>query len=198
MDGPQGWDIRPWAGIRNARYRLARGLIRCDLVSSAEEYWQLSLTADEFLNAASCRGRAEAPQCLYCAWHDHLLTLEVLPFVIGSVWSVAEYPQDSLPRRFWLEMFRAADYTAGSRPAQRPPASVILWRGCQLGRQRRMSWTSDRAIAERFATAGIRGRLPGVVYRTEAKPSALLCANESRNESEVVVDPRELVIDRAV
>jgi hypothetical protein len=46
--------------------------------------------------------------------------------------------------------------------------------------------------------AGIRGRQPGVVYQTEAGPSTLLCANGSRNESEVVVDPRELVIDRAV
>jgi hypothetical protein len=198
MDGPQGWDIRPWAGIRHARSRLVRGLARCDLVASPEEYWQLSLTADELLAAATCRGRAEAPQCLYSAWHDRLLTSEVLPFVIGGVWSVAEYPQDSLPRRFWLEMFRVADYTAGSRPAERPSASVILWRGCQPGRQRRMSWTSDRAVAERFARAGIRGRLPGIVYRTDARPSALLCANTSRNESEVVVDPRELVIDRAV
>jgi hypothetical protein len=198
MDGPQGWDVRPWAGIRHARSRLARGLIRCGLVTSPEEYWQLSLTADELLEAASCRGRAEAPHCLYSAWHDRLITSKVLPFVIGSVWSVAEYPQDSLPRRFWLEMFRVAGYTVGSRPAERPTASAVLWRGCQLGRQRRMSWTSDRIVAERFATASIRGRQPGVVYRTDARPSALLCVNGSRNESEVVVDPRELVIERAV
>ena len=60
-----------------------------------------------------------------------------------------------------------------------------------------MSWTSDLAVAEKFAKVIRAIRDPGKVYETVAPPSALLCINNDGDEAEHVIDPAGLVI-RAV
>jgi hypothetical protein len=53
-----------------------------------------------------------------------------------------------------------------------------------------MSWTSDRAVAGRFAHDQIRGRAVGHVYAFDAPPDALLAYihETGRQESEYVID----------
>jgi hypothetical protein len=60
-----------------------------------------------------------------------------------------------------------------------------------------MAWTSDRATAERFSTGGLRGREPGRVWTAVVPPGALLAQISGRSESEYVVDPENLEIERA-
>ena len=112
---------------------------------------------------------------------------------VGPVWQAAEYPEGPLSRADWLDLFSVAGFTIDGKPASRPVGPTPLWRGSVPARRRRMSWTSDRAQAQRFAD-GVRGRPPGKLYQTLALPESILCINNGREEAENVINLRGLVI----
>lgn len=138
-------------------------------------------------------GRINGPALLFDAWYSDQITPGTLAALIGDVWSMAEYPDRALDRETWVEMFQAAGYTADGKPAEKPTEPIRLWRGSTPARRRLMSWTTDRAVAAKFA-AGIRGRAVGRVWTITCPPAALLAANTGRGESEYVVDTRGLAI----
>lgn len=91
-----------------------------------------------------------------------------------------------------------AGFTVDGSPAQRPNQPVTLWRGIVPRLRRRMSWTSDCLLAQKFALEGFRERPKGFVYQTSAPPEALLCVNHaSRRESEYVINTKGLAIKAA-
>jgi hypothetical protein len=72
------------------------------------------------------------------------------------------------------------------------PATITVWRGCARGRERGLSWTVDRAVAEGFAR-GKRciNRNPTMV-RADIPRQHVFAVFTDRNEQEVVLDPRRL------
>jgi hypothetical protein len=80
--------------------------------------------------------------------------------------------------------------------ATRPPLpqdEYRIWRGCSRSRMRGISWTTDRAVAEGFAR-GHRGICvpDSVVVEAQIDRSAVFIAVDTRNEQELLVDPRRL------
>jgi hypothetical protein len=145
-----------------------------------------------------CRvGRNEGPFVLWEWWKSRRLQTQHLGPLVADAWSAAEFPEDLLGRRAWVELFSTAGYVKfvsdTGRPVPRAPLTV--YRGAIASCARRMSWTTERTIAERFAYDGLRGRLPGKVYSATAPPRAVLAYiddPDGRNEAEVVVNPRLL------
>jgi hypothetical protein len=72
------------------------------------------------------------------------------------------------------------------------PAQINIYRGCQLGRERGLSWTTDIDVALGFAQGKrCTNSLPTLMMATIPKQHVFGVFIE-RNESEVVVDPRRL------
>ena len=149
-----------------------------------------TLTADQWEDLALGAGRIHGPELLYSAWRGHVIAVEAVAAVVGSVWAMSEYPDRSLARSEWRELFGVAGYTVDGKRAARPTELLTLWRGSVPERARDWSWTASRAVAERYATGRIAGRPLGHLYRATVHPIHLLCSNtgHDRDEAEYVVD----------
>ncbi|MEU9044508.1 MULTISPECIES: hypothetical protein [unclassified Kitasatospora] len=156
-----------------------------------------TLTAEHLQRLAGWAGRLNVPALLHDAWFGRAVTAAVLARYIGHAWSAAEFPDRSLPRESWRQMFRAAGYTRDGVPAPLPPGPVELWRGSVPVRRRDWSWTATRAVAQRYADGAVAGRPPGRLYRVVAPTGALLSHSTSCNEDEYVIDTRGLQIAEA-
>jgi hypothetical protein len=155
---------------------------------------EIELGEDEFKRMLSLAGRANGPALLLDARRFKVISSATITAAVGPVWEAAEYPQDSLSRADWLDLFTVAGFTIDGRPAVQPTGPTTLWRGCVHALRRRMSWTSDRGLAQRFAIEGFRGRPAGRLYQTVAPPDAVLCVNNGREESEYVINTRGLAV----
>jgi hypothetical protein len=71
------------------------------------------------------------------------------------------------------------------------PDPAPVWRGCERGRERGLSWTTDRKVAAGFAR-GMRCRNAVPTVQAEIPKRHLFGVFVERNESEVAVDPRRL------
>ena len=73
------------------------------------------------------------------------------------------------------------------------PDQISVYRGAAFNFARGLSWTTDLAVAEKFA-AGIRGSgfLPRILATASIPKDAVFFASASRKESEVVLDPKRL------
>jgi hypothetical protein len=154
------------------------------------------LSLEQFEDALNMAGRIHGPALLLEARIFRVITDATITATVGPVWGDAEYPEGSLARANWLDLFTVAGFTIDGKPADRPVEAITLWRGSVHARRRRMSWTSDRAQAQRFAD-GVRGRPPGKLYQTLAPPHAILCINNGRQEAEYVINTRGLTIREA-
>lgn len=150
------------------------------------------LTVERFMSTVLADGRNSGPEKLYDAWLDRALSNEVLTIVTPRVWSLAEYPQDALDEDCWEGIFGDVEYTVDGSAAK-PPDSITLFRGCAPELSGRWSWTSNRAVALKFAD-GMYGRLPGIVHVAEVPGYRLRFFDNSRNESEYVIDTESLEI----
>lgn len=147
------------------------------------------LTTEELQRLIGLAGRNYGPSFLAEADIDSKIDYGTVRALVGPVWSTCEYPDRQLDHDTWRWLFDTAGFTIDGQAAERPTGPVELWRGTVPERRTDWSWSTDRAVAEKFA-AGIRGRLPGRLYRLVCPPEALLCANNERSEAEYVVDTR--------
>ncbi|MDJ0341772.1 hypothetical protein [Streptomyces sp. PH10-H1] len=174
---------------------VATGLTR--QVVPRYDYEQLlaadRLTTGEFSYLVGREGRNSGPELLLEMYDDDKIKADTVTALIGGIWSGAEFPDRHLDRDDWRWLFKVAGFTVDGIPADRPDHPVLLWRGTVPERRTDWSWTTDRAVAERFA-AGSGGRPPGRVYTLLAPPEALLCAYNGRQEAEYVVDTRGLTV----
>jgi len=73
------------------------------------------------------------------------------------------------------------------------PELVEVWRGTDRKRVRNISWTTDRKVAEKFATGMRGGAFPDPVIAHAFIPKQwVFYASNDRSEEEVVLDPRRL------
>lgn len=155
------------------------------------------LSLDEFEDLCLLAGRVNGPALLHDAWMLRRIEQSTVTATISDIWSMAEYPDRTMPRHSWRRLFSVAGYTRDGHAAERPAEPVELWRGTVHERRRDWSWSTDRAVAEKFAYNGVYGRPIGTVFRVLAPPQSLLCENTERDESEFVVDTRGLRIVEA-
>jgi hypothetical protein len=101
-------------------------------------------------------------------------TDSTLARTLGGARSGAEHPEESRGAAEWVGLFRPAGCTVNGERSERLAAPVRLYRKAPKSRRRRVSWTSDRAIAERFVVGGIRGREAGMVWMVDAPQEATL------------------------
>lgn len=139
-------------------------------------------------------GRNNGPSVLHMLRSVDRLSAEVAAATIGAVWSLAEYPDRYLGHDGWRALFSLAGYTVDGVPAERPIEALTLYRGSVPERRGDWSWTDNRAVAERYAGGGLRGRRAGVVWVAQVEPRRLLARNTGRDEDEYVVDTGGLVI----
>jgi hypothetical protein len=72
------------------------------------------------------------------------------------------------------------------------PDVVPVWRGCERGHERGMSWTTDRSVAERFAIGKRCVNHAPTLVRAEIPKEHILGVFCNRNEREIVLDFRRL------
>lgn len=72
------------------------------------------------------------------------------------------------------------------------PEVVPVWRGCEQGRERGLSWTTDRATAEGFAEGKRIVNKTPTLARAEILKRHILAVFVERQECEIVLDPRHL------
>lgn len=125
---------------------------------------------------------------------------------VRVAWTGGEFPESIYPSEFWVRAFRHPrsvewfSFSPGSEP-------LTVYRGTVPEYQRGMAWTTDPAIAYRFAWGRVHFHYPpdggespneAFVYRTQVERSAVLCEVDldllpgRRGEGEVIVDPGQL------
>jgi hypothetical protein len=127
-----------------------------------------------------------------------------LPEIIANIWTWDDSPTSDLGEADWVEIFRAAGFFSypplvvrqsdgTTVPLARPSSTVTLYRGSLADRMRRMSWTSERDLAEQLG----RRHTPygaAFLYKATIPPGAILAYLERRGEGwTIVVDPAGLV-----
>jgi hypothetical protein len=123
---------------------------------------------------------------------DEAEDLDSLGEALLNAWSEREWPEKVLGRTRWTQLFRSVGFQ--SRPKRPHPTSPIeLYRGSSWSRRRSMAWTTDIAVAQRFAARWDESDGgPGLVFAITAEPSAILAMIDDGGEHEVVVDAGKL------
>ena len=136
-------------------------------------------------------GRNDGPDILFAAFDQGLISESDLHELISGVWSDAEFPEEILGQRAWLDLFTLAKL----RPAGQ--GTITAYRGTITRYRRGMSWTTDLEQAKWFAGRWVHfGEPVARVYRARFRPFEILCdvdataESSGRREFEIVVDPR--------
>jgi hypothetical protein len=161
------------------------------------------MSASGFVVFSEIRASGQPPLTLRDAVRAGRIPASDLPEIIANLWTWDDSPTSDLGETGWLEIFRAARFFSypplmvrqpdGTRvPLARPSSAVTLYRGSLPDRMRRMSWTSERDLAERLG----RRHTPygaAVLYKATVAANAILAYLERRAEGwTVVVDPAGL------
>ncbi len=127
-------------------------------------YFDGQIDAEIFSAASSRVGRNNAPALLCDLYYGKSLDLAAHPSVVARAWSLPEYPERCIRRGIWVQLFRTAGYTHDGQPASPPTEPITVYRGCTPDGRAGMAWTSDLAMARRFAHDQLRRRPVGHVY----------------------------------
>jgi hypothetical protein len=131
------------------------------------------------------------------------IPLSDLPEMIASIWTRDDSPTSSISETDWLRIFRTAGFFSwpplilrqpdGIRMPFRPPTAVTLYRGSTAERSRRMSWASERAVAEELGRRHTRYGA-AALYEATVAPDMVLAYLERRDDWgwTIVVDPAGL------
>ena len=120
------------------------------------------------------------------------VTPEILAELIPEYWMRLEFPAERFGYEWHVDLFLRAGFVTDTPGVTRPDATITVYRGATLDYAEGMSWTLDRARAERFARRwrGLWGAER--VYAAEVHPAFVLAILHGRNEQEGVVDPSGL------
>ncbi|ODR07319.1 hypothetical protein BHQ21_09595 [Mycobacterium sherrisii] len=158
-----------------------------DRLKSAVRRYREGETDWEALNYMM--GRNERPALLQLVWTG--LPSDQLVKALSDSWVMCEFPEQFMPRRKWLPIFRTVGYHDGASPDE-PPEQMVLWRGGV--KKTRMSWTASRERAEWFQHRFDHLGPPGKLWTVTVGPDRLLAHyhQDCREEDEYVIDPTEL------
>lgn len=124
-------------------------------------------------------------------WHDKVIDLDILKDLLPEVWVNTEHPRQFGYSRI-VKLFRATGYLTDA-PDHQPPDSILIFRGCQPKDKRGISWTFNPRKADWFARR-LDHRGTAKVYKARVRSKkGILGVFLSRDEDEVVVDPRYLI-----
>lgn len=102
-----------------------------------DDYYRFDGLIDRrtFDKAAGRIGRNDGPALLFDLYHGGAINLyaEDMTGVVADVWSVAEYPEDAIPRDDWIFFFAATPTTGGPCPGlpSRSPCTGVLPANCE-------------------------------------------------------------------
>lgn len=149
------------------------------------------LSRDEIEGACARIGRMNAPALLGML-HEWQLLEEEAYHAAGAIWSMAEYPDRSLTRTVWREIFGRAGYCIDGVPAERPSEPLTLYRGAPREYRLNWSWTDSSEVATDFASGRLWTRPASTVWFATVEPWRLLSRDNGRKEAEYVIDTRGL------
>ena len=132
-------------------------------------------------------GNEYREELLHAWWSSGIMTPDDMRSAILHAWHHGPR-QMRLEYSVWVEMFRFGGFVS-SPPQSRPESPIEVWRGQPFGASVGMSWTTDRAQAEWFASRWEQRDIPAVLLNTIVLPHAILALDNDREEHEVVVDP---------
>ncbi len=148
---------------------------------------------DERRTALAFVGPSAAPLLLHSWWSLGEIGDDDLRSLLPGAWKGVEFPQRSLKRSRWSELFAAAGFVS-EPPGLDPPSEALeLYRGSTPGHARGLSWTTSRKRAEGYAKGwpSTGSRVPAV-YVIEALPEAVVAIIQSGKDRDVVVDPSRI------
>jgi hypothetical protein len=121
------------------------------------------------------------------------LDQERLAKLLAETWTLIELPLQNVPQRELVRLFRRAGFVSDSE-AGPPTWPLTLYRGAPTIHRHGMSWTTDKEKADWFAQRWANTRGAGRTWVATVQPNRVLGVFDSRNEDEVVIDSRNLVI----
>ena len=127
-------------------------------------------------------GSHERPREVYDMWERGGLPDDLLGQTVAAVWTARnERMADTLSAEEWVELFDYCQIPVVDGEGIVPQLPFVAYRA---GHPDGMSWTTNRAVAERFAERGTRIYSCTVTVRGD-----LLAVLGDRNEAEVVLRP---------
>lgn len=115
---------------------------------------------------------------------------KLLSYALAEAWSAGHQPEGVLSALGWARLLEQAPYSVDGEPAEPPGEPLTLYRGCDPDDTVGMSWTSDPAVANKFASGDLPYNNPGNVYRFDRVPPGALRAHlTDRGESEYTLCP---------
>ncbi len=93
----------------------------------------------------------------------------------------------ALPDDVRVALYHATGHVVDGRPAPRPAAPVLLYRGSPRATADGVYWTSSPSVAAFYAARPVPAG--GAVWRTLAPPAAVLGRVDRYDQAEHVVDP---------
>lgn len=136
-------------------------------------------------------GQQDGPARLYNAWTAGQISLGSLRNTLADAWTRDDEPITHLDHDLWLEMFRAAGWLKVPTNLDNLVYPLTIYRGSTEERARRMSWTTNRAVAAEHVK---RHKQHGNarVYEAVVGADAVLAYLNTGHECEVIVDPDKL------
>lgn len=112
--------------------------------------------------------------------------------IIRDTFSVAWPALEILSEQDWLlPTLRKGGFFTDARGVQAPTAPVTVYRGCPIGYEQRLSWTTSMRLAELFAIRNqIHSGSLGRIIKVTAPASAVL--GFLQHEMEVLLDYKEI------
>lgn len=158
-----------------------------------------TLNAEDLIDSWSrWGGRDGGPESVDRAASAGCLDAANLARALAVAWSGAARPEQDLPRRRWLTLWRRAGYASDGERVDPPEVPLTLYRGAPEFYARGLSWTADPQIALWFAQrAANYFKEPISVYVAKFPPSRLLGRIHTlgRGEDEYVAQPWRLPLD---
>ena len=130
-------------------------------------------------------GSNARPQFLVA--YGHLISNDALRYVMvdaHSGWNLHPIMGQgpSIDVDDWTDLWRRVEFVSDGAPEPSEPLKV--YRGCKSSDVYGIEWTTDIAIAYKFA-----GIFEGGVYQTTIDPLGVMGVIDCRGESEIVIDP---------
>ena len=128
---------------------------------------------------------------LICTWYERgELDGTSLNQLLADSWSHGGYPYDiGWDIADWVELFEDAGFVSDQPGTVPPTEPITVFRGGPPGSERGMSWTTDKALGEFFATRNVWREGAAELWQSTILPEYVYGLFFHRQESEVVLNP---------